>query len=341
MAQINLPYLNEIKSRHGGVNRYYRRAGKRIALPGEVGSKEFLEAYSAAREALGVPPDRRVSSADPRTINALIIRYYASAEFKALKPVTQANYRNILDRFRAVHGDKRIETIQTRHLDAIFEAMPKRFAAVNLRRRLSRVFRLAVRLGWRRDNPVRESEVSRPKSEGYVPWSEGDIAAFENRWPIGSKERLAFALLLYTGCRRSDVSSLGRQHLQDGRISVVQFKGGKRVRVPVHPKLKPLLDGHDGMTFILTEYGKPFSHAGFSQWFVEKAKLAGLHKRTPHGLRKAAGRRLAEAGCSAKQIAAVLGQDTIRQIETYTRDADQSRLADAAFDRLLIGQVRS
>lgn len=342
MATIKLRYVQRFEDRHGKLRHYFRRKGLQpVPLPGEAGSAEFMDAYRAALGSMDTPATNPIAPTDPRTITALIVRYYASSEFQGLKPVTQSNYRNILDRFRAVHGDKRVDKIETRHLDAIFEAMPKRFAAVNLRRRLSRVFRLAVRLGWRRDNPITESEVSRPKSEGYIPWSEEDIAQFEKRWPIGTKERLAMALLLFTGCRRSDVSTLGRQHLKDGRISVIQFKGGKRVSIPVHPHLKPLLDGHNGLTFVLTEYGKPYSHAGFTQWFVERAKMAGLTKRSPHGLRKAAGRRLAEAGCSAKQIAAVLGQDTIRQIETYTRDADQTRLADGAFNVLLNGQLKA
>jgi len=341
MAKIDLPYVQRFKDRHGKWRHYYRRKGRKgVPLPGEPGSTQFMVAYEAACGS-AAPSPNSTSGVEPRTINALVIRYYASTEFQTLKPVTQANYRNILDRFRAVHGDKRVEAVETRHLDAIFDAMPKRFAAVNLRRRLSRVFRLAVRIGWRRDNPISQSEVKRPKTEGYIPWSEEDIAQFERHWAVGSKERLAFALLLYTGCRRSDVSSLGRQHVQDGRISVVQFKGGKRVSIPIHQNLKPLIEGHNGLTFVLTQYGKPFTHAGFTQWFVDKAKLAGLEKRTPHGLRKAAGRRLAEAGCSAKQIAAVLGHDTLRQVETYTRDADQSRLADGAFEILMKSQLRS
>ena len=164
--------------------------------------------------------------------------------------------------------------------------------------------------------------------------SEERSAAFESRWPSGTRERLALALLLYTGVRRSDVVGIGRQHIRDGRISVTQAKTGHAIRLPIHPTLKLELDQHAGMTFLTTQYGAPFSPAGFSGWFVERAGLAGLKGRTPHGLRKAAGRRLAEAGASAKQIAAVLGHSSLDEVETYTRDADQARLADQAFAKL-------
>jgi len=57
-----------------------------------------------------------------------------------------------------------------------------------------------------------------------------------------------------------------------------------------------------------------------------------------HGLRKAAGRRLAEAGCTAHEIMAVLGHKTLAEAERYTREADQARMAMAAVMKL---QARS
>ena len=96
-----------------------------------------------------------------------------------------------------------------------------------------------------------------------------------------------------------------------------------------------------GMTFILTQYGKPFSAAGFTSWFVERAVLAGVHGRTPHGLRKAAGRRLAEAGATTKEIAAVLGHTSLDEVETYTRSADQAKLADTAIAKLEKAEKRT
>jgi integrase len=77
------------------------------------------------------------------------------------------------------------------------------------------------------------------------------------------------------------------------------------------------------------------SYGGFTNWFVEAAKAAGLIDRTPHGLRKSAGRRLAEAGCTVKQIMAVLGHKTMQEAAHYTESADQERLADAAMATLV------
>lgn len=349
MATITLDNIQAFTDRHGRRRHYYRRKGmKRIALPGEPGSAEFMAAYAQAKAAdPSAGADARAKAAEarvqPRSINALIIAYYRTQEFLDLKPATQKNYRNILDRFRAKHGGKGAASVETHHLEAIFMGMAGRPGATkNLRKRLNRVFRLAVRLGWRKDNPIRETEAPRTKSPGFIPWSEEEIEQYREHWTSGSRERLALELLLCTGQRRSDVRLMGRQHLSGDRISVVQQKGGKRLLIRVHPDLKAEIDKHpDVMTFVTTAYGAPFSEAGFTQWFVERAVKAGVVGRGPHGLRKAAGRRLAEAGCTAKQIAAVLGHSTLSEVERYTRDASQVHLADDAMDNLAQAETRT
>jgi len=336
MAKIEIPHVQSFKDRHGKPRFYYRRKGfARVKLPGLPGSAEFMAAYAKAGVSAAGLTSGAHPSVKPRSINALIIEYYRSEGFLALEAATQRNYRGILDRFRGKYGDRSAIQIGPIHLNAIFHQMASTPGAVRtLRKRLSTVFAVAVDLGWRKDNPVRETKQRKRQSQGFIPWSEEDIAAFERRWPSGTRERLALALLLHTGMRRSDVVTLGWQHVAEGRISVVQAKTDARVRIPIHRKLQAEIDQVGGLTFLMTQYGRPFTRAGFTKWFVERARMAGLQDRTPHGLRKACGRRLAEAGCSAKQIAAVLGHQTLHEVETYTRDADQGRLADDAFVRL-------
>lgn len=338
MATLELKYVQRFKDRHGSLRHYFRRPGwPRVTLPGEVGSAEFMAAYQAALAAGKKVGGAGAERVKPQSINALIVAYYATAEWKKLRASTQSGYKNMLERFRAKHGDKSALTIQTRHLEAIFLGMADTpGAARNLRKRLRRIFRLAVRLGWRADNPVTETEAPKTAPGGFAPWSEEDIAKFEKKWPSGTRQRLALALLLYTGQRRSDVVTLGRQHVSNsGRISVTQLKTDHRLTIRIHPALQAEIDAAPlGMTFLLTQYGKPFTAAGFSQWFREAAEEAGLKNRTAHGLRKAAGRRLAEAGCTAKEIGAVLGHTTLSEIERYTRSADQARLMESALDRL-------
>jgi site-specific recombinase XerD len=83
-------------------------------------------------------------------------------------------------------------------------------------------------------------------------------------------------------------------------------------------------------------YGRPFSQAGFSKWFSERASMAGLPKNSsPHGLRKSAASNLAEAGATTAEIAAFTGHKSARELEVYTKAASQKALADHALTKLI------
>jgi integrase len=120
-------------------------------------------------------------------------------------------------------------------------------------------------------------------------------------------------------------------------IRVVQQKTRRKLVIPLHHALRKVLAAADRghVTIINTEYGKPYTVDGFSQWLRDAITAAGLPLDCqPHGLRKAAGRRLAEAGRSANEIMSVLGHQTLAEAERYTRDADQAQLATGAFAKL-------
>lgn len=337
MAKLELPYVQRFVDRNGHVRHYFRRRGyERKALPGSVGSAEFMAAYQEAlqgRKTAG--EDRSVAG----TVSALIAAYYQSTEWRQLGTSTQANYRNILERFRTEYGERPAAELQARHIKAIRDKGADRPGATrNLLKRLRGVYAFGVDRELVPTNPV--IGVKLPKEgDGFRAWTEEDVTRFEDKWPEGSRARLALALLLYTGQRRSDVVGMGLQHIKGGEITVIQKKGGYKVHlvIPMHPNLKRAVEAlpKTNLTFIMTEYGKPMSEAGFTQWFVECAVAAGLPPRSgPHGLRKAAARRLAEAGCTPHQIAAVTGHASLKEVERYTKSAGQAGLARVAMSKL-------
>lgn len=123
----------------------------------------------------------------------------------------------------------------------------------------------------------------------------------------------------------------------DNKIVVVQQKTGRRLVIPLHQDLIAALAAHEKthIQMLTTEYGRAFTVDGFSQWMRSAIEKAGLSLECqPHGLRKATGRRLAEAGASAKMIMAVLGHTTLSEAEKYVADADQVSLAEAAMSKL-------
>ena len=169
-----------------------------------------------------------------------------------------------------------------------------------------------------------------------------DLDRFEDRHPIGTKAHLALGLLQYLGVRRSDVVQLGRQHVRDGRITFRMHKGRRKGTIPpltlkIIPSLQNIIDaGPTGdLAFLVTEYGKPFTAAGFGNWFRTRCNEAGLHGLSAHGVRKAAATRAAENGATAHQLMAMFGWLTLAQAELYTRMAEREELSDAGMETLV------
>lgn len=330
MATFRMRYVKAYEDRHGRMRYYYRRRGfPSVALPGKPGSVEFGKAYEAAakggRRKIG--EDRII----PGSFSALIADYYETAQYQNLAEITKKTYRNVLERFREAFGQMPVKAMTPASLDELLEATPKNRETV--RKVLRLVLKLAVRRGQIKVSPMDGLRLPRKAQQGFHPWSEGEIAAYEAHWPSGSRERLALALLLYTAQRRADVVTLGRQHVRDGKIHVVQSKTGARLGITMHRALVAEL-AHVApaqLIFLQTQYGKPFSPAGFTNWFRGNVKAAGLPARcAPHGLRKAACRRLAEAGCTPSQIMAVSGHQNLSEVTLYTEAVNQERLASEA-----------
>jgi integrase len=183
-------------------------------------------------------------------------------------------------------------------------------------------------------------KLPKAKTDGHHTWTEAEIAQYESHHPIGTKARLALALPLFTAQRRGDVIRLGRQHVRDGVLVVRQEKTGVTLAIPVHPALHAILDatpsGH--LTFLTTRTSKPYVANDFTEQFRVWCNEAGLPAKCKvHGLRKAACRRLAEAGCSANEIASISGHATLREVARYTKAVDQEAMARKAMARVANG----
>jgi integrase len=187
---------------------------------------------------------------------------------------------------------------------------------------------------------MRSSQSSRWRRNLARPlrsWDEDEIAQFEAVHPIGSKARLALALGLYTAQRRSDVIRIGRQHIRDGVLTVRQQKTGAQLAIPVHSDLQTIIDASPGgpFTLLTTPRDKSYKGDDFTDQFRRWCDAANLPEHCVfHGLRKAACRRLAEAGCTVHEIAAISGHKSLKEVERYTKGVDQARLARAALERM-------
>jgi integrase len=200
---------------------------------------------------------------------------------------------------------------------------------------LRALMRYAVDTGWRRDNPVAGIKPYRLGTRHS--WSDEELAAFEARWPLGTRERLAYAILLYTGQRVGDVARMRWQDISKGCINVVQQKTGSALAIPIHIKLHEALRAGpaNGMPLIGDQHGRAITRPTLTTLIKRAARAAGLGSEcVAHGLRKACLRRLAERGGSAREIASISGHKSLGEVERYTAAADQRKLSVAAMAKL-------
>jgi integrase len=211
-------------------------------------------------------------------------------------------------------------------------------------RAMRRVFNWAMKQQppLARTNPARDVGYLRRGSEGHHCWTLDEIRQYEKRHPSGTKARPALALFLYTGQRRSDVVRLGRQHsTRSGWFRFTQHKDRNRnpvtLEIPILPVLQKEIEAAPtgDLTFLVTEYGRPYSIKGFGAKMRQWCEEAGLPERcTAHGLRKAGAVRAAENGATAHQLMAIFGRLTLAEAERYTRAVRQKLMAGEAMGLL-------
>ena len=166
--------------------------------------------------------------------------------------------------------------------------------------------------------------------------TEEDVAAYEARWPIGTRERVWLDVIAYTGLRRGDAVRFGRQHVRNGIGRIKTAKTGMEVTLPILPVLaETLAAGPCGdLTFITGKRGNPLTKEAFGNLFQKACNAAGINDRSAHGLRKIAATRAADRGATEAQLEVIFGWTGGRMASLYTRSANRRRLAMEAMHKL-------
>lgn len=337
------PYTSIYVDRHGKERCRFRRGGLDCSLP-HPSAPGYRAAYAKALSGLSPKSGPR---AIPRTIGDLVPRFYDSIAFKKGGAVWQRTVRQVLEPFRAEFAEDPVRAFRAKDIEVILgRKLEKRIengritggtaAARRLRDQLDRLFRMAVKLEWIDRNPVELADQIEHRAQGFFPWEEEHIAQFRGFYPLGTKPRLALELVLWTGARRSDARLLPPP--KSGRIKGRAGKTGKAFDIRVAPQLQEAIDAMPAVgltTLLVTDYGKPFSAAGFGAWFKDKCVRAGLPQCTLHGLRKALARRAADQGVQQQGLKALGQWSGDREVATYVASANQRGLADSALDAVI------
>jgi integrase len=313
--------------------------GPRIRLPDDPKSDEFKLAYADAM-ANGTSTARRTVD-DASAIGALIASYKRSTAYTKLGATTKVSYGRAIEALRA-HSHRNVKGLTRERIENIVlrPYADRPGAAFAILKMLRILIRHALALDAR--NPLRLASdpsigISRPSLNEIRSWTDAETAAFERCWPVGTKQRTAYAIMLFVGTARVDTHLTTWTQFDDEVAAYRRSKTGVAVDIGVDTELATALAAwpRTHVTIINTEYGKPFTVDGFSRFMRDAMTKAGLPLDCkPHGLRKTLGRRLADAGCTAHEIMAALGHKTLAEAERYTREADRRRGGRTAIKKL-------
>jgi integrase len=334
MPRPRPPHVHRETTRHGRVV-WYARVGKgpRIRIRAEFGSSEFQAEYQAA--ITGAPSPRVKGAPTAGSLAWLIARYRESSTWFELAPATRRQRDNIFRQVVAVAGHEPFSRITTDTITAGRERRARTpYQARHFLDAMRGLFRWAFEAKHTKTDPTAGvKNLPRKGGQGFIPWTEEHVAAYQRRWPIGTHQRVWLDVLLYSGLRRGDVVRYGRQHVRKGVGTIRLEKGGETITVtlPILPVLeRTLAAGPCGdMIFIVGATGKPFKKESFGNAFRDACRAAGV-PGSAHGVRKIAATTAANNGATVAQLKALFGWTTDSMPALYTKSADRERLARQA-----------
>jgi len=282
------------------------------------------------------------------TWDEVLAEYLQSSDFRDLSPESKKPYRRVLVRWIESEqlGAQPVEALTRRELEGMLSRRSQG-AAHFLFKRVRVLLRFAKARGYRSDDPTTDIKC-KPIGGEHATWTDEEIEQYRERWRLGTRERLAFELALCTSQRRTDLAAMRWDHISKGRLAVRQSKTGVSLSLPIHPDLQAALAAMRGKREgpLIARKARPvggqLTPESLGTLFAEWIKEAGLGDHCVlHGLRKACCRRLAEMGCSEKEIASVSGHKTLAEVARYTRAASQERLSTQALARIAGPELRS
>lgn len=345
MPRPRHPYLVRQVSRHGTEAWYVRRTVNdvrtAIRIRAKFGTPEFDEQYQAA---MAGTPVRKVRT-QTGSLKWLWERYCETGAWLALKKTTRRQRENIMAHVIEKSGVVPagdflpMDITAGKEARAATPAQAKGFLVC-----MRKLFGWGVTAGHVATDPtVGIKAFPRKKTNGFPIWTEAEVERYQERWPVGTKERVWIDVLLYTGLRRGDAVMIGRQHVKDGIATLKTEKGQGNVTVvlPILPILAATLKAGPcaDLAFICGAAGKPLTKASFGNNFREACDKAGVFGKSAHGLRKVGATRAADNGATVHELEAIFGWEGGAMAALYTKAADRRRASLRAMQLLEKGQA--
>ncbi|WP_244627897.1 tyrosine-type recombinase/integrase [Lentilitoribacter sp. Alg239-R112] len=341
--KCDIPNVTQYEDRHGKLRTRYRKYGVTVQLP-DPAHKDFpqslADAITKAQNIKDGVPEKEVYKNG--TIGFALERYYNSPKFKNLKPKTQNEYKNALNRLLAKNKKAEVSKLTDSMVEAMQVKMEATPAMANATMRYFRTF-LAYcikPLQLISQNPA--SSITMYEIGEWRSWSIEECERFEAYWPVGTLQRWIYTVARYTSQRIGDVVRMSRHDIRDGFIRVIQEKGrgknktGEEMWIFIHDEILTGLNHlpSDQIAFFITERGRLLKEDRASKIMAAAIKEAGLSKDcVVHGLRKRGATDLADSGANDREIMSVTGHKTTAMVGKYTRAADQRKRSKDAITR--------
>jgi integrase len=341
MSRPRPPHLQRHKTRHGKFVWYFQiGSGPLVRIKHDFGTPEFDKAYQEIATSYGrtIVPKIRAATG---TLEWAWLSYKDSGAWKGLSKPTRRQRENIMKNVLAEEGTAtaKITDIDEQTIrDGVERRMHTPFQAKNWLQTIRGLFEWLVESKKLKVDPTANVSVKKPKTRGFLEWTDQDIEKYEKRWLLGTRERVMLDVYCYTGLRRGDAARVGPQHVYGNTISMPTEKsqGNTVVHLPLLDVLKrTLAAGPTGKeSFICKIDGMPYTKESLGNTFKDACVAAGVLDKSAHGLRKAAATRAADNGATAHELMAIFGWIDIKEAEIYTRAADCKRLAKHAMMKL-------
>ena len=333
MPKPRLPYLLRETTRHGRSVWYVRKgSGPRIRIRATFGTKAFNEEYQAALLGATIKGGYQQES-----LAWLVEEYRGSTPWRALAHETRKQREVVFRQITEESGTAPFKGVERKHIVRGVERRADRpGAARHFLEAMRGLFKWAADLGHVPADPTAGVTAPKKSTSGHHTWTAAECRKFEERWPLGTRERVAYDVLSLTGMRRGDAVRLSDDYAMDGVVVIVDEKNGADVAIPISPVLEASLRaGPVGKTtWIAGERGGPLTKESFGNWFGEACRAAGVPGRA-HGLRKARATAAAEAGATEHELMAMFGWAEPRTAAIYTRKANRKKMAVAAVARMV------
>lgn len=322
---VKMRYVVEKPNKDGTERRYWQRRGFPSRRLRGTDAEQMAEVQRLNEAA---DAERVVDPGEPLfgTIAWAVAQYRASPKWQKLVVNTRRNYEPFMQSLDELKGRQPVTVLNRGAVREVLSGIDAPGRKVHCAAVLKRILDIA----WDHDlierNPAAQLGLAASGKRDVI-WTDQDIERFLAHCTNanhGAAVALHFRLMEFTAQRPGDCRTMLWGAYDGHRLALVQQKTRKFVWLPCPAPLIVILDTArgraTGLAMVAGRHGKQLGEGSLRHAFGVIRGRAGLNHLQARDLRRTAMVRLAEAGCTVPEIAAISGHTidhTERILEVY------------------------